>query len=442
MPFDAPFKLGPFSVDAAGRLSPCDPQRRRPSCSAGTTAWCGRGSIRRMSRPVVGAAGHTGARVQLRQRARRDAAAAQLALLRWLSRRAADMAGGPPGDHRVSLETDMPIGLPITAAGLITEITVRAGPRPVPGIDGRDRGDAGGSNGEGRAAPARRSRPRSRPPAGRRPTERPGQRRAAAPRRADQPDCQQGRQSGGIGGPEPQPRQAAERNDRKAAEAADVDGNRQRCQAFDRRQGQHGQPRQSWHQRQLHPYRRRAGNMQRCSERQSGQREAQRIEGPAGQDAGEQQHGKGNAESDRPARPQRRLMAWRAGEEPGGDKRGQHHAGQAGRSWPSRAQQQADQQGDGGELGQRVDRNLGRDHPKPAGDHKPAHDHARPARRRGEQPDAQEPAHHSKPEGHGECSQGPVELLPLGDNTRHPRCVARHHRCVKPALPSGSRLPR
>ena len=58
-------------------------------------------------------------------------------------------------------------------------------------------------------------------------------------------------------------------------------------------------------------------------------------------------------------------------------------------------------------------------------------DHARSARRRGEQPDAQEAARQGEPECHGECDQRSVELLPLGEMCRHARWVTRRHRCVK-----------
>ena len=76
-------------------------------------------------------------------------------------------------------------------------------------------------------------------------------------------------------------------------------------------------------------------------------------------------------------------------------------------------------------------RHRGRERPEPAGDRVPAGDHAHSARRRGEQPDAQEAARQGEPECHGECDQRSVELLPLGEMCRHARWVTRRHRCVK-----------
>ena len=92
---------------------------------------------------------------------------------------------------------------------------------------------------------------------------------------------------------------------------------------------------------------------------------------------------------------------------------------------------QADQQSHGGDPGQFVHRRLRLRCPKPAGDCVPAGDDAGAACRRGEQSDAQEAPCQGEPERHGECYERSVELLPLGDVIRHPRCVTCCLRCVK-----------
>lgn len=125
MTFDAPFKLGPFSVDAEGRLSPCEP--------AATPAFVFRWHNRVVRAQLDQADAETG-RLKLRvtlARVRSSASAPDetvrprsFALVRWFERLA------PPAwrvvllaDHRVWLETDLRIDLPITAVGLVTEIT-------------------------------------------------------------------------------------------------------------------------------------------------------------------------------------------------------------------------------------------------------------------------------------------------------------------------------
>jgi hypothetical protein len=125
MPFDAPFRLGPFSVDSEGRLSPGEP--------AAAPAFLFRWHERVVQARLARAHGETGLlRLQVTLGRVRSSASTpdealrprSFALLHCLGRTM------PPAwrvtllaDHRVWLETDTPIGLPITAAGLITEIT-------------------------------------------------------------------------------------------------------------------------------------------------------------------------------------------------------------------------------------------------------------------------------------------------------------------------------
>jgi hypothetical protein len=125
MPFDAPFKLGPFEVDSHGRLSPFDPAEP----PAFLFRWRGRAVHARLTQadattgllslqvtlgrvPSTAVAGDD----TLRPRS--------FALLHWLTRSV------PPGwrmcllaDHRIWLETETRIGLPITAPALVTDMT-------------------------------------------------------------------------------------------------------------------------------------------------------------------------------------------------------------------------------------------------------------------------------------------------------------------------------
>lgn len=125
MQLGASFKLGPFTVDAAGGLSPCDP--------AMAPAFLFRWHDRIVRARLDKADNETGRLILQVTLARVSSSAStpdemlrprSFALLRWLER------STPPGwhvallaDHRVWLETATRIGLPITAAGLITEIT-------------------------------------------------------------------------------------------------------------------------------------------------------------------------------------------------------------------------------------------------------------------------------------------------------------------------------
>lgn len=124
MPFDAPFKLGPFSVDAEGRLSPCDPIK----APVFLFHWHNRLVRARIDQADI----ETGRLVLQVTLARVSSTAStpdetlrprSFALLHWLERSV------PPAwqvvllaDHRIRMETHASIALPITAAGLITEI--------------------------------------------------------------------------------------------------------------------------------------------------------------------------------------------------------------------------------------------------------------------------------------------------------------------------------
>jgi hypothetical protein len=124
MPFDAPFKLGPFSVDAAGRLSPCEPA----AAPAFLFRWRHR-VVRARLDQADAATGRLTLQVTLARVPSTASAGDEtlrprsFALVHWLGRMV------PPAwrvkllaDHRVWMETDRPITLPITAVGLITEI--------------------------------------------------------------------------------------------------------------------------------------------------------------------------------------------------------------------------------------------------------------------------------------------------------------------------------
>src|ERR1700693_2777686 len=125
MRLGASFKLGPFTVDPAGCLSPCDPAM----APAFLFRWHDRVVRARLDKADIDT-GRLILQVTL-ARVRSSASAPDemlrprsFALLRWLER-------STPStwhvvllaDHRVWLETATPIELPITAAGLITEIT-------------------------------------------------------------------------------------------------------------------------------------------------------------------------------------------------------------------------------------------------------------------------------------------------------------------------------
>ena len=125
MPFDAPFKLGPFSVDAEGRLSPCDPV----TAPVFLFRW-----HHRLVRARIDQADIETGRLILQVTLARVRSTAStpdetlrprsFALLHWLERTVPQAwQVALLADHRVWMETTTSIALPITAASLITEIT-------------------------------------------------------------------------------------------------------------------------------------------------------------------------------------------------------------------------------------------------------------------------------------------------------------------------------
>ena len=123
--FQPPFALGPFSVDAEGRLSP-----RKPSSSPAFLFRCHGRTVRARLDAADAGTGElllqvTLARVSSSAGTRDETLRPRsFAVLRWLE------GTVPPAwrvallaDHRVRLETERWIELPITATSLITEIT-------------------------------------------------------------------------------------------------------------------------------------------------------------------------------------------------------------------------------------------------------------------------------------------------------------------------------
>lgn len=125
MPFDAPFMLGPFSVDAEGRLAPRDPA----ALPAFVVRWRGRLIRARLGQSVP----QHGRLVLLTVLARvpstadatgpgsRGSSFAAMHLLRRSIPRSWRLTLLP--DHRVLLEAGAEIALPITASGLLGELT-------------------------------------------------------------------------------------------------------------------------------------------------------------------------------------------------------------------------------------------------------------------------------------------------------------------------------
>ena len=125
MPFDAPFRLGPFTVDAEGRLTPF----AAADAPAFLFRWRDRVTRARLIQDDT-----DGGRLALQTTLGRVASTAgtpdetlrprSFALVHWLSRSV------PPGwqvrllaDHRVRLESSAAVTLPITAAALLCEVT-------------------------------------------------------------------------------------------------------------------------------------------------------------------------------------------------------------------------------------------------------------------------------------------------------------------------------
>jgi hypothetical protein len=127
MPFDAPFKLGPFEVDAAGRISPGQPHAspaflfrchdrvvRSRLAQADGNASAGRLILQTTIGRVPSTAGAAG----------NDQRARSFALLHWLAHSVpAEWRTSLSPDHHVWVNTEAEIDLPITAAALITKIT-------------------------------------------------------------------------------------------------------------------------------------------------------------------------------------------------------------------------------------------------------------------------------------------------------------------------------
>jgi len=128
MPFAAPFKMGPFIVDADGGLSPSAPE------PAPAPAFLFRWRDRVVRARLVVAADQAEGRLVLQATLGRVPSTAStpegalrprsFALLHWLPRSV------PPGwrvrllaDHRVVLEAEPPLTFPTKAAALLTEIT-------------------------------------------------------------------------------------------------------------------------------------------------------------------------------------------------------------------------------------------------------------------------------------------------------------------------------
>jgi hypothetical protein len=127
MPFNAPFKLGPFTVDPEGRLSPWECQ----TTPAFLFRWRGRlvrtrliqhdPATDRLVLVAEVAVGRVPSTAGFGDEMRRPRS---FALVHWLTRvMPAGWRVGLAPDHRVWLEAKMPLGVPATAVGLLTMVT-------------------------------------------------------------------------------------------------------------------------------------------------------------------------------------------------------------------------------------------------------------------------------------------------------------------------------
>jgi hypothetical protein len=123
MPFDAPFALGPFSVDSAGRLAPCGPD----ASPAFLFRWRERLVRARITQPDTAkgclhlqvALGRVPSSVRT-SAARPDS----FSLVRLMAHEfPQDWRVRLLPDHRVRLEAEASLALPITAVALLVEVT-------------------------------------------------------------------------------------------------------------------------------------------------------------------------------------------------------------------------------------------------------------------------------------------------------------------------------
>jgi hypothetical protein len=127
MPFDAPFKLGPFTVDSEGRLSPFESGmppvflfRWRGRLVRSRLVQCDPAADGLVLVAEV-ALGRVPSTAGVSDEMRRPRS---FVLVHWLARvMPAGWRVGLAPDHRVWLKVDMPIGLPTTAVALLTKIS-------------------------------------------------------------------------------------------------------------------------------------------------------------------------------------------------------------------------------------------------------------------------------------------------------------------------------
>ena len=132
MPLDAPFRLGPFVVDAHGRLEPSDPNRF-PSfrlswrdCPVHARLDCGMdplggGAGSLVLSAVVGRVPSSAGGDAAGNRARRTAALEALRALTAVAGQAGQLR--LLADHRVTFEARRAVALPASAGDLLTQIT-------------------------------------------------------------------------------------------------------------------------------------------------------------------------------------------------------------------------------------------------------------------------------------------------------------------------------